>query len=185
MSMELPSDALAGGLRPQVGPPDPVEIVRLIWPSLIVTARAVATTRDLSEDLVQEALVQTLRRYPAFIGLDNPGAYMKTVLLRLAWKQRSAFTASEATVAELARAGPVSGPPASERPIADISLWRSLRGISRKQRACLYLRHVQDISDEQIAAILGCRKSTVRSQLARGAATLRAQAHADMGEGRV
>lgn len=129
--------------------------------------------------------MQTLRRYPAFAGLDNPAAYTKTVLLRLAWKQRSAFTASEAMIAELARAGPISEPPASERPIADISLWRSLRRISRKQRACLYLRHVQDMSDEQIAAILRCRTSTVRSQLARGAATLRAQTLADIGGDRV
>jgi RNA polymerase sigma factor (sigma-70 family) len=148
---------------------DPVAIVRELWTPLIQTARAVVASGGAAEDLVQEALLQTLRRYPAFAGLSSPLAYSRAVLLRLAWKERSAFKTGTAFPAGLDR----TEASRDEDPLATLQLWEALRGISRKQRACLYLRHVQDMSDESIAAVLGCRASTVRSQLARGAKHLR------------
>lgn len=43
-----------------------------------------------------------------------------------------------------------------------------------RQRACVYLHVVAGLKDDQIAELLGCRPSTVRSQIARALRRLRA-----------
>ena len=48
-----------------------------------------------------------------------------------------------------------------------------LLGLPERQRAVIVLRHVADLPDEEIAEILGCRRSTVRSLAARALAALR------------
>ena len=44
-----------------------------------------------------------------------------------------------------------------------------------KQRTAIVLRYVADLPDDEIAAVLGCRRSTVRSLVARGLATIRSE----------
>lgn len=48
-----------------------------------------------------------------------------------------------------------------------------VRLLPARQRAVLVLRYAADLDDREIARLLGCRQSTVRSQAARGLATLR------------
>jgi RNA polymerase sigma factor (sigma-70 family) len=52
--------------------------------------------------------------------------------------------------------------------------WELLRRLPRRQRAVLVLRYYEDLSDADIAGVLGCTQGTVRSQAARGLAALRA-----------
>ena len=47
-----------------------------------------------------------------------------------------------------------------------------------KQRTAIVLRYVADLPDDEIAAVLGCRRSTVRSLVARGLATIRSEVNA-------
>lgn len=52
-------------------------------------------------------------------------------------------------------------------------LQAALAGLGARQRAVVLLRHVDDLSDAQIAAALGCSVATVRSQSSRAPAHLR------------
>ena len=52
--------------------------------------------------------------------------------------------------------------------------WELLGRVPSRQRAVLVLRYYEDLSDVQIAEVLGCRPVTVRSQATRALATLRA-----------
>jgi RNA polymerase sigma factor (sigma-70 family) len=45
--------------------------------------------------------------------------------------------------------------------------------LPRRQRAAVVLRYYAGLSDEEVAAELGCRPSTVRSQISRALAALR------------
>ncbi len=48
-----------------------------------------------------------------------------------------------------------------------MALRASLDRLAPKQRAVLVLRYLEDLSDEEIADILRCKPTTVRSQAAR------------------
>jgi RNA polymerase sigma factor (sigma-70 family) len=45
--------------------------------------------------------------------------------------------------------------------------------LPRKQRACVVLRYYEGCPDNEIAEVLGCRVTTVRSHISRAIATLR------------
>ena len=53
-------------------------------------------------------------------------------------------------------------------------LVRGLADLPPRQRAVLVLRYFEDLTEAQIAAVLGCTAGTVKSQAARGLARLRA-----------
>ena len=53
-------------------------------------------------------------------------------------------------------------------------LGRCLLQVPARQRACLVLRHYDDLSVSEVAAVLGCSEGTVKSQTARGLETLQA-----------
>jgi RNA polymerase sigma factor (sigma-70 family) len=52
-----------------------------------------------------------------------------------------------------------------------------LATLPRKQRAAIVLRYYENYSDAEIAAVLRCGPSTVRSQISRALATLRRAPH--------
>jgi len=52
-------------------------------------------------------------------------------------------------------------------------LWRRLQALPERQRAALILRFYEDLSEQRIADVLGCRPGTVKSLLSRGLERLR------------
>jgi RNA polymerase sigma factor (sigma-70 family) len=54
-----------------------------------------------------------------------------------------------------------------------LSLRMALGRLGPKQRNVLVLRYLEDMSDEDIAEIVGCKQSTVRSQIVRALDRLR------------
>jgi len=60
--------------------------------------------------------------------------------------------------------------------VDDVDLvWRALSGLPRRHQVVLALRFVDDMSDAQIATMLGISESAVRSYSARGIAAIRAR----------
>ena len=52
-------------------------------------------------------------------------------------------------------------------------MWDALAALTDRQRIAIVLRFYEDMPDDRIAEILGCRPSTVRSAVHRGLMSLR------------
>ncbi|MFG3439621.1 SigE family RNA polymerase sigma factor [Nonomuraea sp. NPDC047897] len=120
-------------------------------------------------DLVQEALVKLRAAWPRLRSKDNPESYARTTMARLHiafWRLRRRE--------QLTWAVPESEhhdtlPAGDER-----TLWQTLAGLPRRQRAVLVLRYYEQLTDAEIAGVLGISRGTVRSQAARALDKLRA-----------
>jgi RNA polymerase sigma-70 factor (sigma-E family) len=129
-----------------------------------------------AEDLVQSVFATAYPRWSRIAAMAAPEAYLRTVLVHehLKWWRRRSNREVPATMT-----GDVAGRDDLAADHADRdAAWRLLGRLPRRQRAVLALRYYEDLPDDDIAAILGCTASTVRSQAARGLATLRAAAPA-------
>src|SRR3954471_1836935 len=147
---------------------DVASFVAARWQSLVRFGFMLTGDRAAGEDLVQDALLRCL---PSWGRLDPQGveSYVRKVMSRLAWKaHRHPLRMSSSS----AQTEPVTAD------IADSSseqsdLPRALRGLPRQQRVVLVLRYWQDLSEAEIAELLGCRQGTVKSRASRACAQLR------------
>lgn len=141
-------------------------------PALLRLAYLLCADGHLAEDLTQDVLLRVHGRWRRVAALDHPDAYVKRMLVNeyLSWRRRLSNT-------EVPREpdGPEGAAPddATDQVVTRDAGWQLLATLPRRQRAVLVLRFYEDLSDRQIAEVLGCAAATVRSQAARGLAALR------------
>lgn len=128
--------------------------------------------RHHAEDLVQSVLTKAYLRWDRVAAMERPEAYLKKVLVNdhlRWWRRRGSAEILVSTPMDGATGGDSAGSLEARE-----AAWALLRRLPRRQRAVLVLRYYEDLSDAEIAVVLGCAQSTVRSQAARGLAALRA-----------
>src|ERR1700729_4057925 len=133
-------------------------------PALLRFGHVLTGSPEEAEDLVQEALAKSLRRWQK-VRADDPVAYVRRVMVNThltRWRRWGARV----------RLGDVPETAAEDALLARSQEWdelrRALAQLPPRQRAVLVLRYLEDVPDPAIAAMLGCRPVTVRSQAARG-----------------
>ena len=106
--------------------------------------------------------------------MQRPEAYLKAVLVNehLRWWRRR--SSGEVPVGAPADPHVAAGGDAAVEHASRDAAWALLGRLPRRQRAVLVLRYYEDLSDAEIATVLGCQQATVRSQAARALAALRA-----------
>jgi RNA polymerase sigma-70 factor (sigma-E family) len=147
------------------------ELVTVRGTALLRFALMLCGDPDQAQNLVQSVLVKAYRQWARVAGADHPEAYLKAMIVneQLSWWRRRASrevpipTHHDPVITDSADAY-------AERDAA----WAMLGRLGKRQRAVLVLRYYEDLSDERIAAVLGCTASTVRSNASRALATLRA-----------
>lgn len=137
---------------------------------LIATAYLLTRDRARAEDLVQETLLQVLRRWSRDSAPpENPSAYVRKALLNgyLNDRRRIGRRPAETPLdADHAHAGRPMESVVEDRDV----VWTLLGTLPPRQRAVLVLRFYEDLPDDEIAAVVGCRRATVRSLARRGLA---------------
>lgn len=98
---------------------------------------------------------------------DEIRPYLRTTVMNL-WRNRLRRLAIELRHRE-DRPGEVDSPGFEERD----ALWRSIRSLPPRQRACVVLRYYEDLTEQETAATLGCSVGTVKSQTSRALSRLR------------
>jgi RNA polymerase sigma-70 factor (sigma-E family) len=144
--------------------------VQTYWSQLMTIAVAVSGSRHDAEDLVQTALTNTYGRWPK-IREGEALAYLRRSIANAHISRWRRHRGAELTVAETPDSAATDhGPRAVDDRLLLVPL---LRNLPHGQRAVLVLRYLCDLSDHDVAATLGTSTGTVRSQAARGLATLR------------
>jgi RNA polymerase sigma-70 factor (sigma-E family) len=145
------------------------EFVTARGAGLFRVALALTGSRHEAEDLLQHALTQTCARWRS-VG-DNPEAYVRRAMYHAQvsiWRRRGRLR--EVPVQEVPeRAGH------DETTATDLRLALSsaLNRLGRRQRAVLVARFLEDLSEQQTAALLDISVGTVRSQTHRALNRLR------------
>jgi len=144
---------------------------------LLRTAYLIAWDLAEAEDLVQESLFRVARRWHRVRAMEHPAAYARRILVNIALdggKRRSRRSwelehgddpsleqrADEQAAREL---GSVA-----ER----AELMAAIAKLAPRQRAVLVLRYFEDLSEAQVADLLGCSVGTVKSTSSRALARL-------------
>lgn len=148
-----------------------VAFVTARWSSLYRTSYLLTSDRSRAEDLLQTALLKTYVAWNRVATVAAPEAYVRAILVNsLISDKRRRSVSSEIPRAEL----PETPVDSQESRIDDRSeLWTGVRDLPPRQRAVVVLRYYEDMSERQIAEVLGCSVGTVKSQASDALRSLR------------
>ncbi len=143
-------------------------------PALLRLAWGLSGSRVGAEDLVQAALERVWLRWSQVRDKDSAGAYARRVLMsvfltsrrRRWWGEHATDHLPDQAVGD-----------AAELVAVRRSVVAALHTLAPSQRAVVVLRYLDDRTETQTAAALGCSVGTVKSQTARAMAALRASPH--------
>jgi RNA polymerase sigma-70 factor (sigma-E family) len=138
-------------------------------PRLRRTAYLVCRDWALAEDLLQTALTKAWRVWDRIEDDPDPYVYRILVNTHASWMRRRWH-------GEISTSSPPDS--ADSRDAVEAvdrrdQLWPALGRLPRRQRAVLVLRYYEDLTEPQVAAVLGCSVGTVKSQASKALAKLR------------
>ena len=138
----------------------------LCWLGYLLTG-----SRAEAEELAQDALVRTWWRWKLVHRPDDPASYARKVLVN---RRRSLLRRAAVEARWLARSQPQEVPlsPGDERALV---LWQAVQALPARQRAVLVLRFREDLTEVEVARLLGLPLGTVKSLGHRAMARLRAR----------
>lgn len=142
--------------------------------ALLRFAYLVTGDHDRAADAVQDALVAACQRWPRIIAHGNPDAYLRRCVVNANNTRWRRFLRREQLMPDPTLLGkPEADSDTAGRVVLEDEMWSLCLRLPPRQRAAIVLRYYDDYSDEDIAAVLDCSVSTVRSQIHRALATLR------------
>lgn len=137
-----------------------VEFVHASSARLTRLAVMLLGSRQGSDDLVQAAYERTLRHWPSLHREGDPEAYTRRIVVNLAIDGGRARTRRPEV---LTQPPEVAVHDCSDLLSERLRVLTALQQLPRQQRAVIVLRHYADLSEQQIADVLGCTAGTVKS----------------------
>jgi RNA polymerase sigma-70 factor (sigma-E family) len=146
------------------------EFMRGRWSALVRLGYGLTGDQHLAEDLARAALAKAYASWPRVLRSGDPDVYVRRIILNasLGGKVRRRRV-HERRPDDVPEPGTAQGPRAGDRPALVTALMRLPAG----QRSVVVLRYWMDMTEAQVAAVLGCSVGSVRSQASRALANLR------------
>ena len=141
-----------------------VALYRDRYDPMVRLAFLLTSDRAVAEELVQDAFVKVHRQWDR--GIDHPKAYLRTAVVNTcnSWGRRQVRERDH----HRRRLEAVPDPELVSDEMGDI-----LDALAPRQRAAIVLRYYEDLPEDDIASVLGCRPGTVRTLIHRGLRALR------------
>lgn len=149
-------------------------------PSLLRYAYLLTGNHAEAEDLLQSTLVKVYLAWNRISDRGSLDGYVRTALTRNHvswWRKVGRREFATEVIPDRAVSGRYD---IDERD----AMWSLLQTLGPRQRAVVVLRYYEDLPEAQIAEVLGCSVGTVKSQLSRALANLRATMTDDAASGR-
>ena len=150
---------------------EPFEVFyRREYTRMVAIARALVRDGSAAEDLAQESFVSAHRHWARVGAYDDPGAWVRRVLINRATSFQRRLGAEWRAVNRL-------GGRADERTVPELSprateVWDEVRRLPRRQAQATVLHYVDQLSVEEIGQVMGCSSGAVKSHLHRARARL-------------
>jgi RNA polymerase sigma-70 factor (sigma-E family) len=146
------------------------EFVAARWSSLYRLAYLLAASPTGAEDLLQTTLEKAYAKWSRISRMDYPDAYVRRMLAHTMVSSRRRAWIGERPTKQV----PEIVGDSVEMPVLDRHLlWPLVCALPTRQRAVIVLRYYEDLSEAQIADVLGCAPGTVKSQSSAAIGALR------------
>jgi RNA polymerase sigma factor (sigma-70 family) len=135
-------------------------LYRAHYPAMMRVGYLLTGSNEAAEDVVHDVFVRAHRHFP----LEHPASYLRAAVVNACRDQHRRTIVAR-------RHEPAPAPVVMPREL--VELRDVLLRLPVRQRSALVLRYFCDMADTDIAQILGCRPTTVRTLVHRGLAQLR------------
>ena len=130
------------------------EVYAALWPRLVRTAYAVSGDLGVAEDAVPDGVREGLSKLaPDLADGGARGLLRRMAVNEVLNDRRLARRRHEITSEEPPERAGAGSPDDRARPR---EMWRRCSSLPPRQRAVLVLRYYEDLSEQQIAEVLGC-----------------------------
>ncbi|AEI10895.1 sigma-70 family RNA polymerase sigma factor [Cellulomonas gilvus] len=146
------------------------QVVRERYPRLVAHAALVAGSTSEAPDLVQEALVATFKGRARFTTVEQAEAYVRRAIASRAIDD-ARRRRRERLVAQRAAAQPAASAEDQAQAIGR-DVMRALSVLSPRERACVVLRQMEDLSVAETASVLNLSEGSVKRYTSDGLARL-------------
>lgn len=140
-------------------------------PALMRLAYYLTGSRTDAEDAVQDALSRALPRWKRISTMNDPDAYVRRMVYNAHISRWRKTRNLEVLVDAFEERPLIDGVAAEDRD----RMWRACLALPAAQRTAVVLRFYEDLDYSEIAALTGAREGSVRVNVSRGVAALRAQ----------
>ena len=140
-------------------------------PALLRTAYLITGNRADAEDLLQTSLAKAYLAWGRIREREAREAYVRRTMANTGtswWRRKKLPVVPLESAPEVVSAGVAPG----SGDLHD-ALWAALAGLPRRARAMVVLRYYEDLTEAEVAAVLGVSVGTVKSTVSRALARLR------------
>jgi RNA polymerase sigma-70 factor (sigma-E family) len=141
------------------------------WSSMFRLACLLTGSPAEADDLLQESMVKVYLRWTKVSRTQVPEAYVRRIMVNtLVSRSRRPFRRRELLEADVGAAAVAS---AEDAGLDRVQVWPLVCALPVRQRAVIVLRYYEDLSEREIADVLGCSTGSVKSQAHDALASLR------------
>jgi len=139
-------------------------LYRRHYRSVVALAYALSGSRGAAEELAQEAFLEAHRAWDRIGGYDDPGAWVRRVVVNRSVSRVRRRVAEAKALARLAGRRDLP----AELPDPEAGFWEAVRRLPTRQAQAVALHYLEDRPVAEIAGILDISADTVKVHLHRG-----------------